>query len=480
MDNEKIKSIHSRYNPRGEAERYIDSLELKKGVRFFILIEPGFGYIIDPLRKKAPDAKIIVLHAGEIGCAARETPDSEWKPGTGISVEEFLEREIPDSEAAEIRILEWRPALSVYGRAYLSLVEETAEFIKRSDANTRTLKVFGRSWFRNFLNNVTIFRKFICPFRLSIPLVITGAGPGLEEVMPLLRKETSRGGLFVLAVSSSAPALEAGGIAPNMVISTDGGGWAKFHLYEGFRQGKEPEGSERTCPLAAAMIAAIPSQYAARPIMPISDGSLWQTLILNKSGIPHITLPQRGTVTASALDLAFALTDNRIYIAGIDLANRDIRSHARPYSFDRFLEEKEARLNPVYSQTFKRSSMIKEGGSFNIYASWFGKQLSAYPKRLFSLGSNNPLFSSIETSRIESGPSIDMPEFRTISAEGVYKKKALEILEPALRNPGQAEQLCKELGALLFPGSKKVSADEIIDAIRGTAGQWERGPLYHG
>ena len=119
MDQEKIRSLHSRYNPRAEADRYINSLSLNDRIRygkirFFILIEPGLGYIIAPLKKTAPNAKIISLHAGKLPmdksavllAEKPASPDSEWYPEMGISIQEFLEKEIPDSEAAEIKMLE--------------------------------------------------------------------------------------------------------------------------------------------------------------------------------------------------------------------------------------------------------------------------------------------------------------------------------------------------------------------------------------
>lgn len=476
MNRGKSVSLHSRYNPQGEAERYINSLSFNGKIRFFILIEPGLGYIIAPLKKKVPDAKIIALHAAEHNSAEHNSaeanglkrPDSEWSPGTGISIQDFLEREIPDSEATEIRMLEWRPALAVYGGAYLSLVEETARFIKRADANTRTLNAFGKRWFRNFFKNLGLIRNVICPVPFSLPLLVTGAGPGLEEVIPAIREKSRRSSFFVLAVSSSAAALKAGGIVPDMVISTDGGPWAAFHLFECYR------GGSAACPLAVSMTAALPSQCGAAPVLPISDGSFWQTLILKELGIPFFVLPQRGTVSAAALDLAFALTESEIFITGVDLANRDIQSHARPYSFDRFLEERACRLNPVYSQTYRRSSLLKAGGSYGIYASWFEKQLAAYPKRLHSLGNNNPLFSQLESPLPPTGGRAGnaSANFRifTLEPEGDISQKALAILEKALGDPVLSKKLGEELGSLLFPRGTSPSREKLIGALHSAAG----------
>ena len=493
MAKEDILSLHSGYNPVKEAERYIESLSLNGNIRFFILIEPGLGYITRPIKKRFPGARIIALHAGEYtGIQGEEKPEAEWFPGNGITVQDFLESEIPDTDASEIRIIEWRPALSVYGSAYLTLMEEAAGFIKRADAGFRTTKAFGRIWFKNFFKNLKIIRNLIYPNPFSLPLVVTGAGPGLEESIPLIKKEYHKSPFFILSVSSSVEALKAENIIPHMVISTDGGGWARFHLLTVFRNGKtsghetfqsnlyRPEVLSGACQslLTAAMTAALPSQTEAIPFLPLSDGSLWQTLILKGLGIPFIPIPQRGTVSASALDLAFILSGGNIFIAGMDLRNKDIQSHARPYGLDRFLEEKEGRMNPYYSETYRRSSLLNAGGSFGIYASWFNKQLSAYPKRLYSLGPNNSLFGSLapySTETFRNSGSLQMPDFKTTALETDQNihHKAIDILEAALMEktvlPAAKEKLLEELTLLLFPGNKNVSKGEAIDTILSMA-----------
>jgi len=479
MSQEKIASLHSRYNPCGEAERYIDSLSLNEKIRFFILIEPGLGYMVAPLKRRAPDAKVITLHAEKPG----QTPtiqepvakaDSQWHPETGVSVQEFLEAEIPDSEASEIGLLEWRPALNIYGRSYLALLEEAAVFIKRSDANARTTKAFGPRWFKNFIKNLSIIKTAINPVNRNSPLVsrpflVTGAGPSLEDAIPIIKqtikKETARTTFFILASSSSVAALEANDLAPDLAISTDGSNWAKLHLYNPFRSNS----GKNACPLAATLTAAIPSQCGSLPLLVICDGSLWQSLILQEMRIPFITLPQRGTVTAAALDLAFALSGGQVYIAGMDLENRDLRSHARPYSFDILIEEKAVRTDPAYSQTYRRSSLLKSGGSYGIYASWFKKQLSLYPRPLYPIGKNNSVFDSSKITLPlagEQGGAVLNFQTVPLNFNTDPRKKALEVLENGLKDPALSDALQKELKFLMPQESGSVSQNELIDIIR--------------
>ena len=503
MSQERSRLLHSRYNPEAEAERYVASLSLNENIEFFILVEPGLGYMAAPLKKRNPKAKIISLHAEEHGRS--EDIDSQWYPETGKSVQDFLEKEIPDSEALCVKLVEWRPALAVYGQRYLALVEEAAAFIRRSDANARTMKAFGPRWFRNFFTNLELVKKTIYPVPpnfapISLPVLVTGAGPGLEDSLPLIKNAGNR--IFILASSSSAAALEAGGLIPDMVISTDGSQWAKLHLYEVCRgEGRRRYTRRytrrysrrgRRCLLAAATTAALPSQAEDMPVLLISDGSLWQTLILNGLNIPFVALPQRGTVTAAALDLAFTLTEGDVYIAGIDLANRGIRTHSRPYSFDRLIEEKAGRVNPSYSQSYKRSSLLKAGGSYGVYASWFEKQLASYPKRLHSLGKNNPLFASLDSSNPfvmdpgaenrgspKKGPNKESFGQKLFNSRVICSdtreagRRAFLILENALKEPIISNLLEEELKSLFFAGRNSANGknelNELIDAMHSSA-----------
>ena len=452
------QSLHSRYNPLGEAERYLDSLDLHGDFRFFILIEPGIGYLLSPLRQRYPSSKIISIHAKDMP-EMISRPDSFWYPGSKKSLRDFLEQEIPETEAALIKVIEWRPAMAVYKEAYRFLLSETVEFLKQTDASARTMKQFGQKWFKNFFKNLIFFSKILIPAPFSFPLLITGAGPSLEETIPLIQKERSN--LLLLAVSSSVSALKACGLEPDIIISSDGGNWALLHLYECIRENEDIK-------LAVSLNAALPSQCKNSSFLLVSDGSLWQELILQRLEIPFISLPQRGTVSAAALDLAFALSDSMVFLTGVDLSHKDIQTHARPYSFDRIWEEKAGRFSPVYSQVFLRSLLIRTGGSNDIYASWFSRQLAAYPKQLHSLGPNNPVFQELETRSLKTQESgLKKPVWKTmrIKQNKHLIKEIVYFLIGALKNPLYNTRLMEELRALIIPGNAQASMEELTERI---------------
>jgi hypothetical protein len=473
------RRLHSRYRPDAEAERYIDALNLSGNIAYFILIEPGLGYLIPVLQSRYPDSKIVVLRADSRFRAAANPDIPAWYPGDGQRIQDFLEREIPDVAAAAVRIIEWRPSLSLYGETCLTLISETAEFIKRADAGFRTAAVFGRRWFTNVFRNLGLIRRALLFKPMNAPVVVTGSGPSLEEALPRIRAMRERA--FILAAASSVPALrEGGGLEPDMVISADGGSWALSHLYACFRQ--PPAFAPN---LAAAFSAALPSQCAALPLLALNDGSLWQTILLGELGIPSVVIPQRGTVTASALELALVLSSGDTYLAGTDLAVRDIRTHARPYGFDHLFYGTASRLRPLYSQCFVRSGDTRRGGSHDVYAAWFKNRLAGWPRRICPLGGSHEVF---ETNLPVSGYARNEGGTAgSAGARGLFK--AVPVSGEPAANPGRAaaaltrclddsryaQTLREELAPLLFPGEKTVSVREIGEAVRAAAARYGKG-----
>jgi hypothetical protein len=302
---------------------------------------------------------------------------------------------------------------------------------------------------------------------MNMPVIITGSGPGLEKAIPAIQKMQEE--CLIIAASSSLMALSHYGITADIVITTDGGCWALRHIYPFFR--KSNYGTECTASFAVSLCAALPSQCGGIPFLIMNDGSFWQSVILHELSIPSVIIPQKGTVTASAVELALALTSGNIFLAGMDLSVKDIRTHAKPYGFDHLLSNCAGRFTPVYSQSFTRSWQIQEGGSLDIYAAWFKKQLASWPKRIFSLGGSHELFESALCT--ESAGSKNTREYlKAVSVKdhpADFCKRAASALIAALKKGEYASNLKTELTPLLFPGEKNITEYQMETAINEAA-----------
>jgi hypothetical protein len=382
--------IHSAYDPQKEAQKYIDSLTIPPGIVYFILIECGSGYMIPVLRAQFPSAKLISLHISSkyLSGADGYKPDAEWSPSSSLTCTAFLERHIKEIESDKIKIIEWRPALALDGKTYARILSETAAFIKITDANKRTSRYFAKRWQNNIMKNISVFSENALkkPSAVNSDIILCAAGPGLEtqfDTLKIIRRNKNR---IILSVSSAVRALLSHGITPDIVFTSDGGNWARFHLFETLRCPKKPL-------IAAPLNAVLLTDFKKYPVILFSDGSSEQNTLLAKNGLPVLSLPQRGTVTAAALDFALGWTTGNIYLTGADLSSGSLNSHARPYSFDLISEIASTRLSPFYHLKLTRTRALTAGGSHKIYAEWFKRQRGLYPSRIYSLGVNNEALS---------------------------------------------------------------------------------------
>jgi len=388
-----------------------------------------------------------------------------------FKVQDFLEREVPETDGANIKIIEWRPSMNYYKQAYVNLFSFAVDFIKRADAGKRTTAAFGKKWFGNFFKNLGNVRKILLYKTMDMPVIITGSGPGLEKAIPAIQKKQEE--CLIIAASSSVMALSFFGIRADIVMSTDGGSWALRHIYPFFRKQENAveNNIENDASFAVNLCAALPSQCAERPMLIMNDGSFWQNIILHELSIPSVIIAQKGTVTACAAELALALTSGNIYLAGLDLCVRDMRSHVRPYAFDHLLYDRASRFAPVYSQSFIRSNQIQEGGSFDIYAAWFKKQLASWPKRIFSLGGGNEVFENALCEE-KAGKKNTREYFKAQSVKddtANFRKRSAAAMIAALKNGEYSANLKKELTPLLFPNEKDVTEQQLETAINEAA-----------
>ncbi|MCL2440964.1 MAG: DUF115 domain-containing protein [Treponema sp.] len=391
------------------------------------------------MQEKYVNCKIVVLHIENIPLPKGYEKIPVLYNISPAEIQGFLETNITETNAEKIHILEWRHSLNYYREKYVNILSQVVDYIKRLDAGARTTSVFGKRWVRNFFRNLNNVNKSLLYRQADVPVIITGSGPGLEQALPVIKEVQDT--CLIIAASSSVMALSNSGVKADIVISTDGGNWALHHLYH----------SKSGIPaLAVNLCAALPSQYADTPLLLMNDGSFWQSIILHELELPSVLIPQKGTVTASAVELAMLLSKNNVYLAGLDFSFNDIRTHVKPYSFDNILFGKSSRFTPFYNECYTRSSLISHGGSMDIYSTWFKTQLDSWPKKIFSIN---------ESSLFQTGSPLDIKNrkkkdlcFKTISVNGdtnIFCKRGVSVLLDALTKNEFSDNLKNELLPLL-------------------------------
>lgn len=447
--------LHSRYDPRAEALRYISSLSIDDRKSVFLFLEPGLGYACAALRSLKPECRILVAH-----CSLFYKADSngerifktehEWFPDGAVTFEKFLESHILDQESEFVKIIDWKPSIKAYGSSVLALASIAASFLKRASANARTVAKFGAKWFRNAVFMASRISTELTPIHGDAPIAVAASGPGLEESLGALKTAQEKKSVFIIAVSSAVSALSAAGVRPDLVAATDGGGWALFHLQDAIRE---------QLPLALSFSAAIPAAAFGAPILPVRDLSRWQELVSSAARISAFPAPQRGTVAATAIDLALHLSSGPVYLAGFDLGVRGGRTHAKPNALDRFHEDNANRVKPSFSSAFERFIATKNGQSLNIYADWMVDHLRSFSQRIIVLGPASIRFNTFHAStQIDPIPGSVLPAVNaapcSVRDALVRKRWIIESLEERIRAEVHAfSENEHERNTALFEGS---------------------------
>lgn len=476
--------LHSRYDPVTEAIRFVHNLQVPDLVDFFILLEPGLGYCIPYLKKNFPDSKLLIVHVSDEYRECTQTHDTEafkvWYPDNGIDLLEFLEQAIPEGTLCQL--IEWKPSATAYSPVYEQLLNVIQQFLEREAANMRTTAGFGRRWLKNVFKNLAAVQHPLTFEAGHIPVIVAGAGPSLEDTILLIQKALQEGPLCIIAAASAVPALLAHNIRPSLSVATDGGTWAAFHLIDQIRHaGSFAAGGANPLPfpLAVTLNAKLCSQAAQVPQLLISDGSLWQARLLQKLGLPYLQLPQRGTVSATLIDLALLLSTGPVYITGMDMAHQDLKTHARPYGLDFYLDEKVSRLYPRYSLSFKRALIDANQGALAIYAAWFERYFLDKRDRVRVLGRKHPRFSMLAASETIRWDTYQEPAFYMLPKKNSSLHQGpsdlVSLLIDVLQNTSDTSDLIylqQEL-SYLFTGNKK--AFTIPEIIKNLAVLFNRG-----
>jgi hypothetical protein len=367
-------ALHSAFDPAAEAARFAAGRPPKSHARLRLFFAPCLDYLLPAYEAAYGPSPAIVVQCSEFfspdRCLAQ--PEFYWTPASAFDLAGFLEAAVADSDADAVDLIEWRPAVTAYGRPAVDLLAEIRRTLQRLAANGRTVRALGRRWLRNAFRNSRRLPDSALLAASRAPIVVAAAGPSLESVLPVIAAR--QGEWPLIAVSSAVAALAEAGIEPDMVVATDGGNWASFHLAAAVRRGLA---------VAAPLTASLSGDG---PFIALGDGSRWQGVVLAAFGAETPSWPQRGTVTATAVDLALALTSGPIVLAGLDLAPVGQRGHARPYALDRFGEAGAGRTRTFEAWQYDRWLSGGENGALRIYADWFAGHYRGAHRRLARLG----------------------------------------------------------------------------------------------
>jgi hypothetical protein len=412
--------IHSNRDPVREARRLAENLEARAGP--LLVLGFGLGYGAEAAAARFPGRPLIIVERrGIVLRKALECRD--LTPFLGSQKIIFVPGGTGEGVMAAPGLFEdteWngrpltvknRTLMGLDGCWYGELERHIETWAARQDVNQATLRRFGKRWVRNLARNmeavrdlpgISMLENLLAPRNglPDIPVFLAAAGPSLDCCAGLLPDIGRR--CLVLAVDTSLRFLLGRGLDPDFVLSVDPQYWNSRHL--------DRSPAPRTGLIAeSAVYPPVLRQPFQRRFL---CGSLFPLGRFIEDRVdPKGRLGAGGSVATTAWDFARSLGTRQVWIAGLDLAYPELKTHFRGAFFEDRSHAESERRSPAETWSLRA---LRDGRPFkapaagsaseqgppehqvltdrrlSLYAAWFDAQFRRFPEvrnyRLFSGG----------------------------------------------------------------------------------------------
>jgi len=316
--------------------------------------------------------------------------------GEGITGALGIANELVSAENADKKpsVIRNKALTDLDEKWYGAVEDKIRTWTMRDDVNAATLKRFGRRWVHNLSRNMRAICEFPGISRLTdlaaavsekssaLPVFLAAAGPSLDKIAPLLCDIYRR--CVVVAVDTSLRFFVKNGVEPDFVLVVDPQFWNSRHL--------DFCSCERTALIAESAV------YPPVLRLPFKNiflcGSLFPLgMFIEKQVDPKGRLGAGGSVATTAWDFARVLGGSEIWIAGLDLAYPNLKTHFRGARFEERANSLSGRFNPAekwvtralrdgipFKARSARGEPILTDRRLSLYAAWFENQFRKYPQ----------------------------------------------------------------------------------------------------
>jgi len=355
-------ALHSTVDPEKEAQRLAATLNegwVEPG--FVVFLGLGAAYAAEAALSANTASHILVIEfdingVAELFCSREYTALGDPRFTLLVDPDDILiQKTILDLYSpclcGGIRVLPLRGRVEQDKEKFILTGEIAQRTIEKVSADYSVQAHFGMRWFSNIIRNIGIAQSIKqnaptgAPHQISAPLVaataaadvaICAAGPSLDAQIPLLldRRES----LFVIAADTSMPALLAGGVKPDAVVSIDCQHISYWH-FTGTDCADIPLFLDIASPPLLSGFSRSPIFFAGGHPLAAYISQKWKPLpVLDTSG---------GNVTYACLSLAGQLGAKRITVYGADFSYPLGRPYARGTYFYPLFERQQNRLSPL-------------------------------------------------------------------------------------------------------------------------------------
>lgn len=445
------KPLHSMYNPQNEAERFIQLLECNFVPKVICIIEPCISYCVEPLRKKYSNCKIICIRHQTVFSQFDNLFDKVFYFEDSINFENQFFDYLGEELICSTFFINWQNSSNIFINETTRIWTSLKNILEKASTILYTHDVFAKRWFLNSVKILKNSNTIGTIKKIESPIVIACSGPSLQNCFRTLEKNRKK--IFLIAVSSALASLISNNIFPDLVISTDGGFWAKKHLDPLLKY---------DIPLAICQEANVnPKILNNRTIIPL----LYNDGIECNLFIPYIKNPffaqRNGTVSGTASELALEITDGLVYAFGLDLCSSKGPQHTKPNLNEPYNSLKDFRLTPAeYRNTRTRFN----SQSLKIYHNWFESRTESKWNRFYRVSKAGDLDKNNKLGKIR---DIDISEFE-IQLKNIketsyeiekYTKKDNKDLNLIIKNLINSENWIKNIFPMDYLTYQKMQDD---------------------
>lgn len=437
--------FHSTYSPYKEAERYLQSINFSFEPQYIFLIEPGLSYLNTIIKKKFPFCKTICIRLFDqkLGDEADWDKVIFYSDFSASSFSFFLLSEFGEEKLLTSTIILNQQSQKIFFDKVTKITEDYKACLEQAKTVLTTRQFFEKKWLINSCN----FFKYVNTIaealpESKLPLVICASGPSLKASLNTIKENQDK--LFILCLSSALSVLIKNSIKADMILTTDGGFWAGEHLKY---LKKNPD-----ILLAAPCEAFIPKKVlSCNPLLSLKYNDCSSFIngeIIEKAGLPSFEALRNPTVSGTGLYLAKAITNNKIYFCGLDLAASKGFSHTQPNE----LENNNCLVdNRLYTKEKRISASGFSSKSLEIYREWFSSLSQKEVEDLYRVIPENcqkglgyikdisPLDFNNQIKKLSSGPKNISFSTRQFNKSKV--KESLDFILEKLSSPQWKNQI---------------------------------------
>lgn len=456
------KFLHSKYNPSNEAEKFVENISNDFNALAIIIIEGGLSYSVPFLRKKFPDAKICTIRADE----SFKDYDSNWDyvfyPDDDFeNLKNDLFNVLGEEILCSALALDWPAARNIFPEKSEKIWKCIKDSILYSRDILGTRAYFSKRWIKNSILFARNIQRTAIPDNTDLPIVIAASGTSLKTSLPFLKEYRKR--FILIALSSAFVTLKKHSIEPDMVMSSDGGYWAKKHLIA-------PGLDSSNILYALEIESAVPKEvFENNEIIPLVYEDSTGKEFLDSINCPYLYTKRNGTISGTALEFALNYTSSKVFFCGLDQESSSGFQHTQPNNLEKISELSDFRLRT--KETRLTFSQFSSEGSLSIYRNWFSVNSSRFKERVFRLSDHHHFKNSLGEIKDVCWDFFDRLT-KSCKSEGVKKialnsslkedKIRKELILEKLKEYSEKEEFTREI----FPMKNLLFRREIDSKIK--------------